>query len=141
MQKYWEAVGLHNAGLGVKLEFRAALALTLIERWGLVAGTRDKESDAAGRRDICLLSVEETVARAFALADQFTAVAEQRGDLAGITKEDHLLAMTEIGDLESAKHRAAFNRTPEEEAARQERLVRLRKKVEAENPPAEPATT
>ena len=57
---------------------QAQFALALIERWGLITG-RDDGEDTAGRAKTTFLGVEETVERAFSMAEAAYAEIERRG--------------------------------------------------------------
>lgn len=62
------------------LDEAARLALTFLERWGMVAGIEDGE-DSAGRAKLKLLSPDEIVDRAFTIAEKALAAAKARGHL------------------------------------------------------------
>lgn len=54
------------------------IAGKFIERWAMVCATPDGE-DSAGRQKLRLQTVEETVSRAFAMAEAFIEMARERG--------------------------------------------------------------
>lgn len=63
---------------GVIMEFRAALAWRLLERFGLVAG-KDGGEDSHGRAKITDLGPKEMVDKAYLIADLFMEKTEERG--------------------------------------------------------------
>lgn len=63
---------------GYSLEVRASIALSMIDRHGLIVGASNRE-DSQGRAVIEAMSAQETVKRAFELADYFVATCEARG--------------------------------------------------------------
>lgn len=56
----------------------ATYAFALLERWGVVAAKPDGE-DSAGRQQLGVLSVEETVVRAFDVSREAFRLARERG--------------------------------------------------------------
>ncbi len=66
---------------------QAELAMTLIERWGIVAGDVDGE-DSAGRQKVRLQTVEELIERACKTAEAAMAEFQNRGWMMAIPKPD-----------------------------------------------------
>ncbi len=66
---------------------QAELAMTLIERWGMVAGDVDGE-DSAGRQKIRLQTPDELIERACKTAEAAMAEFQQRGWMMAIPKPD-----------------------------------------------------
>lgn len=96
MAEYWDglATQLHN---NHALEFRARLALVLVEKWGTVAAHTDGE-DTVGRWKLELQSPTDLVARCFAIAEEFVRVAEEKGLLRQPSELPEELA-ARIGEL------------------------------------------
>ncbi len=78
-KEYWPNSVESGLRSGVVLEFRAELAFRLIERFGLVAGTRSEKEDSSGRSQLMLQTPEECVDRSFELANLFMIRAEKDG--------------------------------------------------------------
>ena len=106
-----------------KIGFRARIVLTLIERWGMVAGEIDGE-DSAGRSKIKLQTPEELIERAFKVAELFVARAEAEGIL--MANPWSLMSDQEIGErmgaLEHARSHARWPRFKEAEEQRPDKL-------------------
>lgn len=103
-QKYWPHSGM-TAGAGGKFELRSSMAAILIEKWGMVAGKPGGE-DSSGRRTLDILSPEEVVERAYAVADLLVDTAEKRGELVLETDEDVSASFQRVGELERIRSEA-----------------------------------
>lgn len=66
---------------GFKSDLKFRLVITFLEKWGMVAGHSERE-DSAGRAVTDLVPVDQTVERAFIMADLVVTEAERRGWLA-----------------------------------------------------------
>ena len=105
-REFWPAS--HATGpFSVAAEHRAALAWELLGKFALVAGTNEGE-DSAGRAKVGYLSVEETVGRAFALADAYVDMATVRGELREQTEADIDAAFVRSGQLEALRTEAQY---------------------------------
>lgn len=62
----------------IQYDARAAFAMNLLEKWGLVMGKEDGE-DSAGRQKIKLMPPDEVVAHAFEISEQAFAEVNRRG--------------------------------------------------------------
>lgn len=69
-------VDSHSAGFRSGLH--ANLALSFVEKWGMVQGASDGTEDSAGRAKLVLMPVEEVVNRAASMAEQIVAELERR---------------------------------------------------------------
>ena len=79
LQKYQIASSFTS---GFILDGASSLAVDLIHQWGMVAGASRKDDAASDANPgIRLLSPEEVVTRAFAVADVFMAECEKRGSI------------------------------------------------------------
>ena len=108
-KQYWPDVStIHNGGY--RLEARANLALVLMEKFAIVAGTRGPE-DSNGRAAYELLSPGEVVERAYALADLFMDRAEERGDVREWDAEESFRRGGELIHMrDEIAHEAAYGR-------------------------------
>ncbi len=107
-RQYWSTPD--NIGsVGSTLELRASLAWQLLEQIGIALGHKNGE-DSAGRSTLNLLPADETVRRAFAIADAFVDAAEERGEIRHVTEEDVRRAHEFAGELEQLRAEARFPR-------------------------------
>lgn len=103
---YWtdERIDPQALGGGFQLEWRGRLALLLIEKWGMITGTRGME-DSQGRATLDLLPVREVVDRAVEMAEVCVARLEERGwvrPLSGSVEE----ILTAVARLETLREQA-----------------------------------
>lgn len=107
-KQYWDQDALDGR---IKLEFRASIALGLIESFGSVAGKLSDGEDSTGRKNLTLQDPQELVTRCFAIADAFVDAAEQRGELVEPLsfEERH----TRIGEAKHLQMKAEFKREKE----------------------------
>ena len=111
-KEYWRTVGFN--GPIADLEFRASLALKLVEHFGLVAAKRPEGALDTTDPGVTLLQPEALVARCFAIADVFVDTAETRSairavDLAAEKKaqEDLQMQIFEEATQRRSERRAA----------------------------------
>ena len=98
-----------------EMEFRARIALALIEKWGTVAGKTAGE-DTAGRWKLALQGPVELVDRCFAIAEEFIRVAEAKGLLRQtiLSHEEYAgLVGTLHGHAKAAEFDVSLNRRRE----------------------------
>ena len=98
-----------------EMEFRASIALVLIEKWGTVAGKIEGE-DTAGRWKLALQDPVELVSRCFAIAEEFIRVAEEKGLLRPptLSHEEYAgLVGTLHGHAKAAEFDVSLNRRRE----------------------------
>ena len=80
MKDYWPNtdLDLRFATEGLVMALQGRIALTLIEKWGVVTGKVRGEEDSAGRAVLDVMSVKDVIQRAFDMAEQATEQLERR---------------------------------------------------------------
>lgn len=91
MKKYFP-VEMLGVTARVLFDIRAQLALTMLEKHGLITG-KDGIEDSQGRAKIIVMPPAETVKRAFDLAEEFIRACEKRGYIKDceLTEEDAVI--------------------------------------------------
>lgn len=114
-----------DLGLQDSLEF--AIALRMIEGYGLVAAVRGQD-DTAGRAALELLSAEDVVTRACDIAERFVTEAENRGWVEPITAtpEDAAAYRGKLVGITSDAQYSPERREADKEAMRAIRGIRHR---------------
>jgi hypothetical protein len=113
-KEYWRTVGFNGAS--ADLEFRASLALKLVEHFGLVAAKRPEGALDTTDPGVTLLQPEALVARCFAIADVFVDTAESRGAIRSV---DHAAEKKQMDDLEAQRFEEMTQRRSERRAAQE----------------------
>lgn len=118
-----------QANDGYRFELRAVIALELLEKGGILMGTVQHE-DSQGRAFIEVMPAPEVVDRAFAMAEHFVSVAEEKGYLkeCPVTIEEAMATKGRLGKIEQEAH---WRRTPEELAEEQKELQEELQEVKA----------
>lgn len=108
MNEYWGNTDSNTriSESGYSLELRANIALSLIEKWGTVAGNVTRE-DSQGRAVCDLIAEDKLVARCFTIADLFVAEAERRGAIREDTRTSEEIAVRS-GELARLRTRAEW---------------------------------
>jgi hypothetical protein len=87
-----------EANFGIRTSYRTERAWQLLSQLALVAG-KDGGEDSTGRARIVAMLPEETVARAFALADAFVDTAIERGGIREVSAEEVEAELIRAGEL------------------------------------------
>lgn len=122
------------ADRGFETDVRGDLAITFIEKWGMVTGCRGGE-DSSGRAGLDVMPVEQVVERACEMAGQIFTALEARGWIRPTqwTGEE---AVIRAGKLEALKDAARYEKKSHiaeyfNERMRQECLQKKRERVKA----------
>jgi hypothetical protein len=119
MKQYWNVLGLDNS---IILEMRARLAWKMIDHYGIVSCATDKE-DSQGRARLDLLSPEQVVNRAFAIADVFVSRCEEREAIRETTLEEVITVEETTQKIRRGIELESFRKSIAEKDATRKELV------------------
>lgn len=120
--QYWPPTHAYDAS-GAQMELRASLAWNLIHHFGIVTAKPGEAEDSSGRNVLVNMSPEDTVARAFALADAFVDTAEARGEIRSQTEAGVEQAFARGGDLDRIRTDAQYPQDAERRLRQAKDLV------------------